>query len=117
MRTIRTRREPQPTRRPVKRAVAKILASDPERMYETRELAQLVYKESRWDPKRPTPAQLSAVRRAVAQLVAEGLVETLPDRRREMMSEWPHSRHERVIAGQARTCLDPRGVPVRWRST
>ena len=75
-----------------------------------RELARIAYAT---DAAEPTKAQLSAVRRSVARLVAAGRAQRDEDKR-YFNSE---GRHERVVRGYRRTALNPGGVEVRRTMT
>lgn len=95
---------------PVRRRVGAILASAghgpgglPEH-FTHRQLAQRVY-----DTPTPRPAQLSAVRRAVAQLVKAGQAE------RDGERAWDRARgtHARRVRGVAYYCANPAGVLIR----
>lgn len=95
---------------PVRRRVAEILATAgygpgglPEH-FTHRQLAQRVY-----DTPAPRPAQLSAVRRAVAQLVKAGQAE----RDGERAWDRANGTHERRVRGVAYCCANPGGVLIR----
>jgi hypothetical protein len=104
---------PQPPRRPVLGRVAGLLeAAGSERSglpqgFTHRELACAAYEVDE-----PTAAQLSAVRRAVARLVADGRAE------RDEERDWPRQRRagrhwRRGRDGRLHSCANPCGVVIR----
>ncbi|MCK9249002.1 MAG: hypothetical protein M0P31_08500 [Solirubrobacteraceae bacterium] len=113
--TLRTQdrvESPQPAPRvPVRDRILAILANAPRRKsgepesYEHRGLAKLVY-----DTDAPTSAQLSAVRRATAKLVADGLAQRNVERWPDTWQGRPH--HVRARNGTRRYALNPTGIGI-----